>query len=146
MGLRVFHCSVYLTTLSHVPNDTNVAGTNGMEPWPLDALYATVTYAAQNLMNLVPEDDRLHHLMLDDLHHLHDIDPNRLHVIWATVDRLHQRSFDIIGAAMKFGPSQGHPWLSEAQKHQAILAHAVEYLHKNLRQDMPRISTAREYR
>ena len=134
-GCEYFTCIVYLTTLSHVPNDTNVAGTNGMEPypvnWPLDALYATVTYAAQNLANLVPEEDQdyLRWMMLKELDNLHDIGPDHPHTSVMSVDRLYGHSFNIIGAAMKKdGHPKFHTWLSQALQHQAVLANAVEYL------------------
>jgi hypothetical protein len=115
--------------------------------WPMHALYATVTYAAQNLLNLVPNDDLGDCDMMEDFYHFQnlDVELNGEQPVQSTlrlVDLLHQHSFSVIAAAMEKDPVCRSPygegprtfelrtWLSEAQQHQAILAHAVEYLYK----------------
>ena len=113
-----------------------------MEPypvnWPLDALYTTVTYAAQSLMNLVPEEDRGDCDMMDELRHFHTLDrtEQRGHRFLDSVDRMHKYSFSVIAEAMNefADPSilKDRPWLSDAQQHQAILDHAVKYLQKHV--------------
>jgi len=98
----------------------------------LHALYATVTYAAENLMNLMihqndPDQLQLHSLMFDELEHFHLLDTDSLRQTASSVDRLHALSFQIIGAALK---DHQKFVLSDAQEHQAMLANAAKYLLK----------------
>jgi hypothetical protein len=96
--------------------------------WPLDAVYETVTYAAENLMNLLPEEHDLHKTMLDELANLHTTTPTRTQTTFRSVDRIYETSCHVIGAAMRNDCI--HEWLPESRQHQAMLAYAVEYLRK----------------